>query len=88
MTTPYGRRRVAQKLEVISRQEFDLFRTRIAREIETLKFEGELRGLPDSLKEMKLEEMKLEDKEIKNLPHHKDDKQEHNFDEIKDSNEC
>jgi hypothetical protein len=83
MTTPYGRRRVAQKLEVISRQEFDLFRTRIAREIETLKFEGELRGLPDSLKEMKLEE-----KEIKNLPHHKDDKKGHNFDEIKDSNEC
>jgi hypothetical protein len=86
MTTPYGRRRVAQKLEVISRQEFDLFRTRIAREIETLKFEGELRGLPDSLKEMKLEE-----KEIKNLPHHKDDKQgtdEHNIEEIKNSNEC
>ena len=81
MTTPYAKKRPGQKLDVIPRQEFELFRTRIALELETLRIQGELRGLPRS--NILRSELNLSTNEKINLPTDKDAYTE----EIKDSNE-
>lgn len=86
MTTPYAKKRPGQKLDVIPRQEFELFRTRIALELETLRIQGELRGLPGSINELNLS---TNENEKNILPTDKEDAQDKvaYTEEIKDSNE-